>query len=57
MRKALLVAALLAVACSAALGEGGSPGEFLNYAIAPRSLGMGKARWARPDSSSSMPRK
>ena len=49
MRKALLVAALLAVACSAALGEGGSPGEFLNYAIAPRSLGMGKAFTAIAD--------
>ena len=49
MRKALLTAALLAVACSAALGQGGVPGAFLNYAIAPRSLGMGKAFTAIAD--------
>ena len=49
MRKVLLVAAWLAVACSVALGGGGDPGEFLNYAIAPRSLGMGKAFTAIAD--------
>jgi len=43
VRGVLLVAALMAVACSAAFGQGGAPGAFLNYAIAPRSLGMGKA--------------
>lgn len=49
MRNALYVTALLAVACSAALAEGGAPGAFLNYAIAPRSLGMGKAFTAIAD--------
>jgi hypothetical protein len=29
--------------------EGGAPGEFLNYAIAPRSLGLGKAFTALAD--------
>ena len=43
MKRTLLVALWLAAACSVVLGEGGAPGEFLNYAIAPRSLGMGKA--------------
>ncbi len=49
MRRTLLAAALLVVACSMALGEGGVPGAFLNYAIAPRSLGMGKAFTAIAD--------
>jgi hypothetical protein len=49
VRRALLVSALLVVACSVALGEGGVPGAFLNYAIAPRSLGMGKAFTAIAD--------
>ena len=49
MKKALLVAALLVAACSMVLGEGGVPGAFLNYAIAPRSLGMGKAFTAIAD--------
>ena len=48
MTRVLLVAAWLA-ACSVALGEGGAPGDFLNYAIAPRSLGMGKAFTAIAD--------
>jgi hypothetical protein len=33
----------LFVAVSTALAGGGMPGAFLNYAVAPRSLGMGKA--------------
>ncbi|MBM3332473.1 hypothetical protein FJY68_11610 [candidate division WOR-3 bacterium] len=49
MRRALLVAVGLVAACSVARGEGGSAGEFLNYAIAPRSLGMGKAFTAIAD--------
>jgi hypothetical protein len=49
VKRALLVAVWLAAACSIALGEGGAPGEFLNYAIAPRSLGMGKAFTAIAD--------
>jgi len=49
VRRTLLVAASLAVACSAVMGQGGSPGAFLNYAIAPRSLGMGKAFTAIAD--------
>ena len=49
MRRVLLVSALLVVACSVALGEGSVPGAFLNYAIAPRSLGMGKAFTAIAD--------
>jgi len=48
--KAILLATMwLAAACSVALGGGGTPGEFLNYAIAPRSLGMGKAFTAVSD--------
>jgi len=49
VREALLVAAWLVAVCSVALGGGGDPGEFLNYAIAPRSLGMGKAFTAIAD--------
>jgi len=49
VRKTLLVTALLAIVGSVALGEGGAAGEFLNYAIAPRSLGMGKAFTAIAD--------
>lgn len=49
MRRTLLAAALLVVACSVARGEGGVPGAFLDYAIAPRSLGMGKAFTAIAD--------
>ena len=49
MKRALLAAACLAAAWSVGLGEGGEPGEFLNYAIAPRSLGMGKAFTAIAD--------
>jgi hypothetical protein len=37
------------VACSLLFAAGGAPGEFLNYAIAPRSLGMGKAFTAIAD--------
>jgi hypothetical protein len=37
------------VACSFLFADGGAPGEFLNYAIAPRSLGMGKAFTALAD--------
>jgi len=40
---------LLLVACSFLFAGGGAPGEFLNYAIAPRSLGMGKAFTAIAD--------
>jgi len=36
-------------AFTVAMGDGGTPGEFLNYAIAPRSLGMGKAFTAIAD--------
>jgi hypothetical protein len=49
VRRTLLAAALLVVACSVARGEGGVPGAFLDYAIAPRSLGMGKAFTAIAD--------
>ena len=49
MTKATLVAASLAVVCSTALGLASAPGAFLNYAIAPRSLGMGKAFTAIAD--------
>ena len=49
MKRATLVAASLAVVCSAALGLASAPGAFLNYAIAPRSLGMGKAFTAIAD--------
>lgn len=49
MRRTLLVATWLLAVCSVALGEGGAPGEFLNYAIAPRSLAMGKAFTAIAD--------
>ena len=40
---------LLLVACGLLFAAGGTPGEFLNYAIAPRSLGMGKAFTALAD--------
>jgi hypothetical protein len=36
-------------ACGFLFAEGGAAGEFLNYAIAPRSLGMGKAFTAIAD--------
>jgi len=36
-------------ACGFLFAGGGAPGEFLNYAIAPRSLGMGKAFTALAD--------
>jgi hypothetical protein len=49
VKRILLAVALLAFACTAALGQGGAPGTFLNYAIAPRSLGMGKAFTAIAD--------
>jgi hypothetical protein len=49
VKKGLLAAAWLTAAFSLTLGEGGAPGEFLNYAIAPRSLGMGKAFTALSD--------
>ena len=49
MKRALLVAVWLTAVSPVALGEGGEPGEFLNYAIAPRSLGMGKAFTAIAD--------
>ncbi len=48
MKRTLLVAGWLA-AFTVAMGDGGTPGEFLNYAIAPRSLGMGKAFTAIAD--------
>jgi hypothetical protein len=48
VKRTLLVAAFLTLICSVALG-GGEPGAFLNYAIAPRSLGMGKAFTALAD--------
>jgi acetylornithine/succinyldiaminopimelate/putrescine aminotransferase len=47
--KALLVVIALLAAFTAAMGEGGVPGAFLNYAIAARSLGMGKAFTAIAD--------
>jgi hypothetical protein len=37
------------VACGLLFADGGAAGEFLNYAIAPRSLGMGKAFTAIAD--------
>ena len=49
MKRTLLAAVWLTAVCSVALGEGGAPGEFMNYAIAPRSLGMGKAFTAIAD--------
>jgi hypothetical protein len=49
VKRALLAAVWLTAVCSVALGEGGAPGEFMNYAIAPRSLGMGKAFTAIAD--------
>jgi hypothetical protein len=49
VKRTLLVVAGLIAAGSAALGAGGTPGEFLNYAIAPRSLAMGKAFTALSD--------
>ncbi len=45
----LLACGLWLVACGLLLAQGGAPGEFLNYAIAPRSLGMGKAFTALSD--------
>jgi len=49
VRSTPLVVALLAGACSLTLAQDGSAGTFLNYAIAPRSLGMGKAFTAIAD--------
>jgi hypothetical protein len=47
--RGLLACGLWLVACGLLFAEGGAPGEFLNYAIAPRSLGMGKAFTALAD--------
>ncbi len=40
---------LVLTACGLVFADGGTPGEFLNYAVAPRSLGMGKAFTALAD--------
>jgi hypothetical protein len=45
----LVACGLWLAACGLLFAGGGAPGEFLNYAIAPRSLGMGKAFTAIAD--------
>ncbi|MCX6842859.1 MAG: hypothetical protein NTX53_11315 [candidate division WOR-3 bacterium] len=45
----LIACGLWLAACGLLFAEGGAPGAFLNYAIAPRSLGMGKAFTAIAD--------
>ena len=45
----LAACGLWLAACGLLFADGGAAGEFLNYAIAPRSLGMGKAFTAIAD--------
>jgi hypothetical protein len=49
VRNRVIAVIALCLLYSAALGEGGVPGAFLNYGIGPRSLGMGKAFTAVAD--------